>query len=153
MSYEKIGEETASLSGKDKVMEKFKAGLCSKKIPQALNIWRTTGHMPSFRCGKSMAQLKTYKDTAAYLNFQAEQGEHWPEMQPRGPCWLWLNCLDPQLRWGNLSRGQLLVVHCIKSNLYVGVSARRKPVKSCFYNAMKRTRHMWKKVPGHMELK
>uniref|UniRef100_A0AAZ1XEM8 Transposase Tc1-like domain-containing protein n=1 Tax=Oreochromis aureus TaxID=47969 RepID=A0AAZ1XEM8_OREAU len=35
-------------------------------------------------------------------------------MQPRGPWGLWTSCRDLQLRWGNLSIGQLLVVHCTK---------------------------------------
>ena len=49
---------------RDKVVEKFKAGLgYKKKIPSSEN-------------GKSMAQLQTYQDMAVHLNWQAGQGEH-----------------------------------------------------------------------------
>ena len=33
------------------------------------------------------------------------------KLLPRGSWWLWRSCRDPQLRWENLSTGQLLVMH------------------------------------------
>ena len=59
---------------------------------------------------KSVAQLQTYQDMAVHLNWLAGQGEHRSEKQPTG--WkLRRSCRDPQLRWKNLSTGQLLVMH------------------------------------------
>ena len=40
---------------------------------------------PSSENGKSMAELQSYQDMAVHLNWQAGQGEHWSEKQPRGP--------------------------------------------------------------------
>lgn len=68
-----------------------------------------------------MAQMLIYEDITFHLNLKTEQKEHRSRMQPSGPWWLWTNCRDPQLRWGNLSTGKLLHVHC--TNL-----ARRKPL-------------------------
>ena len=59
---------------------------------------------------KSVAQLQTYQDMAVHLNWPAGQEEHRSEKQPTG--WkLRRSCRDPQLRWKNLSTGQLLVMH------------------------------------------
>ena len=106
---------------------------------------------PSSGNGKSMAQLQTYQDMAVHLNLQAEQGEHWSEMQPRCPWWLWTNCRDPQLRWGN----KTTIARALhKSGLY-GRVARRKPLlkenhkKSRLQFARSHvgdTANMWKKV-------
>ena len=67
---------------RDKVVEKFKAWLGYEKISQTLNIsWSTA----SPENGKSIAPLQTYQDMVFHLNWQAGQGEHWSEKQPRGP--------------------------------------------------------------------
>lgn len=66
---------------RDKVVEKFKAGLGCKKISQALNISRSTVQ-------SSMAQLQACQDTAVHLNLQTEHGEHWSEIQSGGLWWL-----------------------------------------------------------------
>ena len=64
----------------DKVVEKFKAGLGYEKSSQALNISWSTVH-------SIIRKWKEYGTTANLprQNWQAGQGKHWSEKQPRGP--------------------------------------------------------------------
>ena len=91
---------------RDKVVEKYKAGLGYKKNLPSFEHLTELLFNPSSENGKSMGQLQTYQDMAVHLNWPGKESIHQRSSQEAHGN----SGGAAQLRGENLSTGQLLVV-------------------------------------------